>query len=130
MFTYSPCGTQVGVRDSAGRGLTHRYMTVLAVSSPDPGAARYTLRIAADAAEIAAAQRLRYRVFAEELGVTLHSPTPGYDIDEFDAYCDHLIVVEARTGDVVGRDRMRPPGRPPRRCSAGGSDLSALAGLG
>ena len=104
-------------------------MTVLAVSSPDTGAARYTLRIAADAAEIAAAQRLRYRVFAEELGVTLHSSTPGYDIDEFDAYCDHLIVVEETTGDVVGTYRMLPPGRAPRRYSAGEFDLSALAGL-
>ena len=129
MFTYSPCGTPVRVTDSAGQGLTHRYMTVLAVSSPDTGAARYTLRIAADAAEIAAAQRLRYRVFAEELGVTLHSPTPGYDIDEFDAYCDHLIVVEETTGDVVGTYRMLPPGRAPRRYSAGEFDLSALAGL-
>src|SRR5256886_13956160 len=129
MFTYSPCGTPVHVTDSAGQGLTHRYMTVLAVSSPDTGAARYTLRIAADAAEIAAAERLRFRLFAEELGVTLHSPTPGYDVDEFDAYCDHLIVVEEATGDVVGTYRMLPPGRAPRRYSAGEFDLSALAGL-
>src|SRR6266511_2127452 len=75
------------------------------------GAARYTLRIAGDSAEIAAAQRLRHRVFADELGATLHTPVPGWDVDEFDAY------------------RMLPPGRAPRRYSAGEFDLSALAGL-
>jgi putative hemolysin len=104
-------------------------MTVLAVSAPATGAARYTLRIAADAAEIAAAQRLRYRVFADELGATLHTPVPGQDIDDFDAHCDHLIVVEESSGAVVGTYRMLPPGRSPRRYSAGEFDLSALDGL-
>jgi putative hemolysin len=104
-------------------------MTVLAVSAPSTGAARYTLRIAADATEIAAAQRLRHRVFAEELGATLHTPVPGHDVDEFDAYCDHLIVVEDGTGEVVGTYRMLPPGRTTRRYSAGEFDVAALAGL-
>ncbi len=104
-------------------------MTVLAVSAPSTGAARYTLRIAGDAAEIGAAQRLRHHVFADELGVTLHSPKPGYDIDEFDGYCDQLIVVEETAGEVVGTYRMLAPGRAPRRYSAGEFDLSALAGL-
>lgn len=104
-------------------------MTVLAVSAPSTGAARYSLCIAEDAAEIAAAQRLRYSVFVDELGVTLHTPTPGHDVDEFDAYCDHLIVVEETSGEVVGTYRMLPPGRAPKRYSAGEFDLTALAGL-
>jgi putative hemolysin len=117
------------VTELAGQRLTQVSMTVLAVSAPATGAARYTLRIAEDAAEIAAAQRLRYHVFADELGVTLHSPTPGHDIDEFDAYCDHLIVVEETSGEVVGTYRMLPPGRSPRRYAAGEFDLTALAPL-
>src|SRR5947209_1112958 len=104
-------------------------MTVLAVHGSSTGAARYTVRIAGDPAEIAAAQRLRHRVFAEELGATLHTPVPGLDIDELDPYCDHLIVVEEATGDVVGTYRMLPPGRAPRRYSAGEFDLAALAPL-
>ncbi len=104
-------------------------MTVLAVHAPGTGAARYTLRIAGDAAEVAAAQRLRHRIFAEELGATLHTPVPGLDVDEFDAYCDHLIVVEEATGDVVGTYRMLPPGRAPRRYAAGEFDVTALSGL-
>ncbi|GHJ50103.1 hypothetical protein Cs7R123_74450 [Catellatospora sp. TT07R-123] len=56
-----------------------------------------------------AAQRLRYRVFAEEMGAQL-DPS-GLDQDEFDAYCDHLVVREDRTGEVVGTYRLLPPQR-------------------
>ncbi len=93
------------------------------------GAAQYTLRIAADAAEIRAAQRLRYEVFAGELGATLHSAATGLDEDEFDRYCDHLVVVEDATGAVVGTYRMLPPGRTARRYSDGEFDLSAHADI-
>ena len=103
-------------------------MSVLAVHAPT-GAARYTVRIAADATEIAAAQRLRHRIFAEELGAHLRSPATRLDIDEFDAHCDHLIVVDESTRAVVGTYRMLPPGRSPRRYSAGEFDLSGLAAL-
>jgi putative hemolysin len=93
----------------------------------------YTLLLAADEEQIAAAQRLRYRVFAEELGATLHSATPGLDIDEFDPYCDHLIVRDDATGEVVGTYRMLPPARAVRagrRYSDGEFELSPLAPLG
>lgn len=76
---------------------------------------RYTLRIAVDAAEIEAAQRLRYRVFAGELGAHMPSAVAGVDVDEFDEVCDHLVVREEQTGDIVGTYRMLPPGRYPRR---------------
>ena len=39
--------------------------------------------------EIKEAQRLRYKVFAEEMGANLPATANGLDIDEFDAYCDH-----------------------------------------
>jgi putative hemolysin len=52
------------------------------------------------------AQLLRYRVFGEELGATLHSTQAGLDVDEFDVYCDHLMVRETETGRVVGCTRL------------------------
>jgi putative hemolysin len=104
-------------------------MTVLAVSAPVTGAARYTLRVAGDATEVEAAQRLRYRVFAGELGASLATGAPGLDVDEFDEHCDHLVVVEDLTGEVVGTYRMLPPGRIARRYSDGEFDLSAQSGL-
>lgn len=73
--------------------------------------ARYSLLVAREGDEVLAAQRLRYRVFAEEMGATLHTPTPGLDIDAFDEYCDHLVVRDDRTGEIVGCYRMLPPDR-------------------
>lgn len=41
------------------------------------------------------AQRLRYTIFANEMGARLTPPPgtpPGIDADRFDAHCDHLLV--------------------------------------
>ena len=59
--------------------------------------------------EILAAQKLRWRVFAEEMGARLPSRTPGIDRDIYDAHCDHLIVREEATGRVIGTYRILPP---------------------
>jgi putative hemolysin len=63
--------------------------------------------LARDAAERRAAQRLRWRIFGEEMGARLNSPEPGLDQDEFDAYCDHLVVRDA--GEIVGTYRILAP---------------------
>ncbi|MGV9302318.1 GNAT family N-acetyltransferase [Nonomuraea sp. NPDC003727] len=88
---------------------------------------RYTVGLARTPADLQAAQRLRYRVFAEELGARLDSPVTGLDVDPFDAYCDHLLV---RSGDdVVGTYRLLPPKRKDRLYSDTEFDLAALAHL-
>ena len=84
-------------------------MTILAVVAPDD-TTRYTLLVATDGAQVRAAQRLRHRVFADELGATLHG-TDTEDVDAFDAFCDHLIIREESSGEVVGTYRMLPPDR-------------------
>jgi putative hemolysin len=66
----------------------------------------YVLQLAADQADLEAAQRLRYRVFAEEMGAQLASRLTGLDRDPFDSYCDHLLVRERATGEIVGTYRM------------------------
>jgi len=58
--------------------------------------------------ELREAQRLRYRVFAEEMGARLSGP-PGLDVDSFDQYCDHLLVRDLDTLKVVGTYRVLPP---------------------
>ncbi|HKS99468.1 MAG TPA: GNAT family N-acyltransferase [Rugosimonospora sp.] len=102
-------------------------MTLLAATAPAHPGTRYTLRIAGSDAEIRAAQRLRHQVFAGELGAHLHTPVAGLDADEFDAVCDHLVVVAEDRAEVVGTYRMLPPGRSPRRYADTEFDLSALA---
>jgi putative hemolysin len=64
---------------------------------------------ASNANEIKEAQRLRYKVFAEELGANLPFNSNGLDIDAFDAYCDHLLIRDQETLKVVGTYRVLPP---------------------
>lgn len=59
--------------------------------------------------EILEAQRLRYQVFGEELGARLPSRDEGIDRDIFDPHCDHLIVRDENTAQVVGTYRLLPP---------------------
>lgn len=69
------------------------------------------VRLAANAAEIALSQGLRYQVFYEEMDAV---PTPEMramrrDIDAFDPVCDHLLVIDtARPAAeaVVGTYRL------------------------
>jgi putative hemolysin len=70
---------------------------------------RYTLLVAQQQADVRAAQQLRYQVFAGEMGAVLHTYEPGLDIDDFDAHCDHLVVREDHTGEIVGTYRMLSP---------------------
>jgi putative hemolysin len=71
---------------------------------------RYSLLLSTDPGMIEAAQRLRYDVFGDTPGFTL--PASGYDgrdIDRFDEYCDHLLVREDDSGELVGCYRMLAP---------------------
>lgn len=71
-------------------------------------ATTYTVRLACDAAEIRAAQRLRFEVFNLELNEGLDAAyLSGLDTDPFDDCCDHLLVEDARFGAVVGTYRLQ-----------------------
>ena len=59
--------------------------------------------------DIREAQKLRYRVFAEELGARLQCREPGVDRDHFDPYCQHLIVRDEHEGKIVGTYRILTP---------------------
>ena len=59
--------------------------------------------------EILEAQKLRYRVFGEEMGARLPTRVPGVDRDLYDAFCDHLIVRDEDAGRIVGTYRILTP---------------------
>ncbi|MHB1374360.1 MAG: GNAT family N-acetyltransferase [Thauera sp.] len=59
--------------------------------------------------EILEAQKLRYRVFAEEMGARLPTRTPGVDRDIYDPFCAHLIVRDEAAGRIVGTYRILSP---------------------
>ena len=79
-------------------------------SSLDQQVSEHSLYIsfARNPSEIAEAQRLRYKVFAEEMGADIANED-GLDRDGFDAFCDHLLIRESNTNQVVGTYRILNP---------------------
>ena len=59
--------------------------------------------------EVRAAQRLRYDVFAGEMGARLNTQLAGHDIDLFDNFCEHLLVRDQASGQVIGTYRVLTP---------------------
>jgi putative hemolysin len=79
---------------------------------------RYTLLLSTDPNLVDDAQRLRHEVFTSEPGFELTGAgLDGRDADRFDDYCDHLLVREDTSGELVGCYRMLPP---PGAIAAGG----------
>jgi putative hemolysin len=82
--------------------------------------------------EVRQAQKLRYQVFAREMGARLVTPLAEHDVDRFDDYCEHLLARDNATGQVVGTYRVLTPTQAAR---AGGAysdtefDLSPLREL-
>ncbi len=78
----------------------------------EPNLSNLTVRLADGPLEIEAAQRLRYRVFYEEMGAvpSLSARRTQCDVDDFDDVCDHLLVIDKERSNgrpfVVGTYRM------------------------
>jgi putative hemolysin len=69
----------------------------------------FEVKIAESLKEIEAALRLRFEVFNLELHEGLQSSyESGFDSDVYDTFCDHLIVKEISTGNIVGTYRLLP----------------------
>jgi putative hemolysin len=108
---------------------------LIAADRPTPSAdtPRYSLLLSTDSELIDACQRLRHDVFTTEPGFAVSGDSPGFeagrDADRFDEFCDHLLVREETSAQIVGCYRMLPP---PGAIAAGGLytatefDVSAL----
>jgi putative hemolysin len=59
--------------------------------------------------DVRAAQRLRHDVFVGEMGARVSSPLAGHDIDLFDDFCEHLLVRDELTQQVIGTYRVLTP---------------------
>jgi L-ornithine Nalpha-acyltransferase len=102
--------------------------------------AAFTLRLARDARDLRAAQRLRYEVFVSELGGDgpLVDHEARLEIDAFDPWFDHLLLIDGRRDpltlqDVVGVYRLLPSDRlaqSGRFYSSGEYDLAPLIASG
>ena len=92
---------------------------------------RLFVELASSVQEVREAQSLRYQVFGEEMGAQLKGGA-GLDVDEFDAFCQHLLVRESQSGRVVGCTRLLTDAnarRLGRFYSAGEFELEAVAAL-
>ena len=66
---------------------------------------RFQICLAHSAAEMRALQRLRYQIFAEELGADIVD-AEGLDRDPFDRHCQHLYVYDSERNQLVGGTRL------------------------
>lgn len=83
------------------------------MTAPHTDDKRLVVRLARDGRDLRAAQRLRYRVFVEELGGSgsMVDHQARLEIDAFDAVFDHLLLIDptrsaADLADVVGVYRL------------------------
>lgn len=105
---------------SLPRGSLHR--PGLGLGAQPPARTGLEIAWARHQDEVRAAQRLRYAVFVQEMGARLPDTLPGHDIDLFDDYCEHLLVREQASGEVIGTYRVLTPAQA-RRIGSTYSDL-------
>ena len=108
----------MNLRPSPARDLRH-----------EVAAARLEISFAETREDVRAAQRLRHRVFIEEMGAHVGALRSDLERDRYDPFCEHLIVRDRETLQVVGTYRMLTPQRAERLGTfiAGEEfDLSAL----
>lgn len=102
-----PQGFELATRNYLGIPRTHRAVQAPAHAAARPAdSGRLATVWARHLDEVRAAQRLRYSIFACEMGARLETPAnaacPEHDIDMFDDYCEHLLVRDMSTDQVVG----------------------------
>src|SRR5215470_17652685 len=84
-------------------------------NSPLIRAGNLEVKLATNLTELDAAMRLRFEVFNLELQEGLVSSYDrGYDTDAYDTYCDHLIVKDLTSGEVIGTYRLLRGGQAKR----------------
>lgn len=78
---------------------------------------RYQVGLARTAGEVDEVQRLRYQVFFEELGASAATRImqTERDCDQYDASCEHLLVRDTSSDQVVGCYRIMRPDAARRR---------------
>ena len=98
----------------------------------DASIPRFVTSFAETPAEILETQKLRYRIFAGELGADIDGGDEGIDTDHYDGFCRHLTVRESATGKLVACTRILTDDKAPKAggfYSAGEFDLKMIDSL-
>jgi putative hemolysin len=104
-FAFSP----VGMPRRSLHQSSHALSPALVDRTSGPAVGKISVRWARHQDEVREAQRLRYQVFALEMGATLSKTLAGHDIDLFDDYCEHLLVRDVASQKVIGTYRVLTP---------------------
>lgn len=67
---------------------------------------KFHYEFAVNPSEVVESQRLRYRVFSQELGANINGQDQGVERDNFDPHCWHLLVRESMTAKLVASTRI------------------------
>ena len=65
-----------------------------------------TIDVAQDEQMLEAVFRLRYEIFKEEMGCNPSEDDNGIDRDRYDTFCDHLVIIDNDTDNVIGTYRL------------------------
>ncbi|MGB1580427.1 MAG: GNAT family N-acetyltransferase [Nevskiales bacterium] len=71
-----------------------------------PDGARFKCELAHGPRDVLASQRLRYKVFAREMGARVKGRIVRLDRDRYDRHCRHLLVRDMATNKVVASTRI------------------------
>ena len=96
-------------RVASPMSLPHAPSTTVPVHDASGTTPGFTVAWARHLDEVRAAQRLRFEVFAGEMGARLATSVEGHDIDLFDDFCEHLLVRDDATQQVIGTYRVLTP---------------------
>lgn len=67
------------------------------------------LSIARTQDELEELQRLRFRIFTEDMGASFPMAIGDRDVDDFDRWCLHFMVRDAKTKKIIGTYRVLTP---------------------
>lgn len=70
---------------------------------------QFSMSMARTESEVREAQKLRYKVFVEEMGAKIPENAGRLDEDRYDRYCEHLLVRDSDSNEVVGTYRILSP---------------------
>jgi len=74
-----------------------------------PSEAGLALGLARTNDELEAIQRLRYDIFTKEMDVVFPDAVDGLDVDRFDPWCEHFMVKDLASQQIVGTYRLLTP---------------------
>lgn len=69
---------------------------------------RYKARLAEAPGDVISCQQMRHMTFMASRGLSDNPDVNGLDVDEFDAHCNHMMVEDTRSGQLVCCFRMMP----------------------